>query len=83
MALRLVVDNSDVRDYEQALQPVDLAYFDSVIERTRAQLLDDLSHYHRKIADIAQLDPANRTGLLSLYRTHETHIRRLLTMISQ
>lgn len=82
MKLQLVVDNTPRRDPQQGSPMAELAYFESVIARTRAQLLDDLQYYRNKIADISELDPDGRTGLISLYRAHEHHLSCLLGMIA-
>lgn len=83
MALHLVIDNTAQEETEESLWASDVAYFDTVIEHTRTQLLDDLSYYQRKISDLGELDPHNRTGLLTLYRAHEQHILRLLGVIGE
>lgn len=82
MKLQLVVDNTPRRDPQIGSPVAELAYFESVIARTRAQLLDDLEYYRRKIADVCELDPDDRTGLVSLYRSHEHHLNCLLGMIA-
>ena len=82
MKLQLVVDNTPHRETAQGSPMAELAYFDSVIEHTRTQLLADLEYYRGKIADIIELDPDDRTGLISLYRAHEHHLGCLLGMIN-
>jgi len=81
--LQLVIDNSRRSKRERVLQPADLEYFDTVIERARGQLLDDLAYYQGRIFDLKQMDPHNRTGLMTLYRAHEFHLRRLLGMLCE
>jgi len=81
MALRLVIDNNAREESRESALTADVAYFDKIIENTRSQLLDDLAYYKRKIADVGESDPHNRTGLLTLYRAHEQHILRLLGTI--
>ncbi|GEM_PF-3144851 len=81
--LQLVVDNSSRTGRECVLQPADLEYFDAAIERARGQLLEDLAYYQGRISDLQQMDPHNRTGLMTLYRAHEFHLHRLLGMLCE
>jgi len=48
------------------------------IEARRHQLHSDLELYCGKLADLAELDPADATGLGLLYRAHVRHIEALL-----
>lgn len=48
------------------------------IAARHAQLLDDRAVYQAKLADLAQLDPLDFTGLGQLYRAHVSHIDALL-----
>ena len=48
------------------------------IAARQTQLRDDRSVYLSKLADLAQLDPLDFTGLAQLYRAHVSHIDALL-----
>ena len=58
--------------------PAEAPYFDGLLERTRAQLREDLSYYQGKLKDLRHLEPHSLTELKSLYRSREQYILRLL-----
>ncbi len=78
MQLQLVVDNTR----RESELPKVIAHYQQLIAAKEAQLLEDLLYYEKKIEGIAQIDPSNDSGLKTIYRAHESHIRRLLTSLS-
>ncbi|MGQ0658634.1 MAG: hypothetical protein ACT4NU_11175 [Chromatiales bacterium] len=78
MALQLVVNNTGGHLHRRPCLPGEAPYFDGLLERTRAQLRDDLVYYQRKLKDLKQSEPESLTELKSLYRSREQYILRLL-----
>jgi hypothetical protein len=79
MGLQLVVDNTARR--ERHITPALAAgapYFDGLLERTRAQLRDDLKYYQGRLQDLQHMEPHSLNELRSLYRSREQYILRLL-----
>ncbi len=77
MDLQLVIDNG----MKSHRLPDAVAFYATLIDERRSQLQRDLEYYIRKIADAADLDPANRTGLKTIYKAHAQHIKHLLECI--
>ncbi len=48
------------------------------IDDRRAQLEHDLAYYHSKLAELAQIDPLDFTGLKRIYTSHAERTRGLL-----
>jgi hypothetical protein len=78
MVLQLVVDNTARKLPAHELAPVGTPHFDGLLERTRAQLREDLAYYQNKLRDLKRLEPHNLSELRSLYRSREQYILRLL-----
>ncbi len=78
MGLQLVVDNTArAQAYSNSL-PGGTPYFDGLLERTRAQLREDLRYYQNRLRDLKQMEPHNLAELRALYRSREQYILRLL-----
>ena len=80
MELQLVIDNS--RGDEYSLPKV-IAHYEALIVAKEAQLLEDLTYYETQLKDLEDLDPVNKTGLKTIYRAHQQHIRRLLDALQE
>jgi len=78
MALELVVNNVEAYAARRPHSHGGAPYFDGLLERTRAQLRDDLVYYQRKLKDLKQPEAGSLTELKSLYRSREQYILRLL-----
>ncbi len=78
MGLQLVVDNTARAQVFNASVPAGTPYFDGLLERTRAQLRDDLRYYQSRLRDLRQMEPHNLSELRALYRSREQYILRLL-----
>ncbi len=78
MELQLIVDNTR----RKSALPQVIAHYERLIAAKEQQLLDDLRYYEKKLEDVALLDPLNDSGLKTIYRAHERHIRRLLDALS-
>ena len=75
MELQLVIDNTPTNEYSL---PEVIAHYGALIAAKEAQLPEDLEYYETQLRDFEELDPLNNTGLKTIYRAHERHIRRLL-----
>ena len=79
MGLQLVVDNTARRErHSTPALAAGAPYFDGLLERTRAQLRDDLKYYQGRLHDLQQMEPHSLSELRSLYRSREQYILRLL-----